>query len=95
MNDYFSHITKFHSASWDKSFVQLKREELFQKLKPQMQYELIDYLCKDFFDAFKFFFEGTEQGFKRAIAKNGHYKTYEMFQPFDDKYKDDKSICKR
>ena len=92
MNDYFQHITKFHSSSWDKSLIRLKREELFQKLKPQMQYELIDYLFKEFFDAFKFFFEGLEHGFKRAVAKNVHFKVYEKFAPFDDKHKDDRTI---
>ena len=92
LNEYFTHIQKFFSAQWDKNFHSLKNEEFFWKMKPQLQNELIDYLFKDFLDFFKFFFEGLQIGFRRAVLKNLKFKIYESFPPYDDKYKEDKSI---
>ena len=77
MNEYFTHIQKFFSAQWDKNFHSLKSEEFFWKMKPQLQSELIDYLFKDYLDFFKFFFEGLQPGFRRAILKNLKFKIYE------------------
>ena len=72
--EYFIHIIEFYHQFWLQNLSSLKANEFFDKLTPQLQRQLVDYLSeKPVFERFKHFFEGTEEGFRRDVAMDMEY----------------------
>ncbi|CAI2372657.1 unnamed protein product [Moneuplotes crassus] len=88
--DYFNHINNFYTICWDKDFGEIEKSEFYKQLKPKLQNELCDSLFDLLYNEFSSFFDQLETDFNREIAKKLKYQHFEIFEPFQEKYKKDK-----
>jgi len=89
-SEYFIQSVGFLLNLWDKDYSKLQNDELFMQLKPRLQNQIYDRMFENAYNHFKYFFKDLEYGFRREIVSNMKYESFSKFNPYHDKYKDDK-----
>lgn len=87
---YFTHSVQFLMNLWDKDYTKLQTDELFLQLKPQLQKRISDHLFENTYTTFRYFFKGLDEGFRRELVSNMKLESFSRFEPYQDRYKDDK-----
>lgn len=88
--DYYSQTDDYFMGMWDKDHFKLKSDPIFNQLKPKLQVELMDVIFKNIYSNFHIFFKDLEEGFRREIVRNMQFESYNLFEPYSERYKDDK-----